>query len=322
MPEETNQAAPFRGVHEFAVNGSVIEQTHDFLDAHMKPDVIEIVAPDGTKALAIVGKNGVTVLDPASLDAYRDTPRYREGTATLLDLESFIDHAQRFLGTDSVVFADNNRAHPSLTSVIDYHTAGHDAAPRWGRHRGHFAFPLSDEWKAWNELNGKGMEMPVFARFLEDRITDVLPVSLLHLNDTQSQFVELLGGTGRIAQPAKLMEIATGLRVYEEVETVQAFRTQTGETRMNFESRQPGRESGEMAVPSLFAIGIPVFTNGEPYQILVQLRYRPSGNGKVVFFYELWREDRVFNHAFDEACTEVAERTGLPVLLGSPEGDH
>ena len=56
MPEETNQAAPFRGVHEFAVNGSVIVQTHDFLDAHMKPDVIEIVAPDGTKALAIVAR--------------------------------------------------------------------------------------------------------------------------------------------------------------------------------------------------------------------------------------------------------------------------
>lgn len=325
MDEETEDQGLSRSeilaVGPAAGTGALIESMMGFLDANQKADVVEIAAPDGTKAPAIVTRNGVTILDVAALDGYRDHPRYRDGTATLLDLDSFIEHAQRFLGNDSIVFADNNRDHPSLTSVIDYHTAGHSSAARWGRHRGRFAFPLSDEWRAWAEYDGKPMEMHVFARFIEDHITDVLdPYALASsLPEQQEKFVNLLGGTGRMASPAKLMEIATGLSVREEVETAQAVTLQTGESMVHFKNQQTGENTGEAKVPSMFAIGIPVFTNGTVYQIIARLRYRALGNGKVAFFYDLWRVDLVFDDAFQAACIKVSEATGLPVLLGSPE---
>lgn len=300
--------------------GEVLNQALRFVDEHgCKIAIKSLEATDGTKALFVVDGDNAAPIPDSAFDHNRAAPRYRRGTAALLDLDSFIDHANRFKDDGSVVFANNKRDHPSLIAVLDYHPEGSTSAPRWGRHRGQFTFPLSDEWKAWHELDGKGMEMPVFARFLEDHIVDVLPTSMLTFNEEQERFVSLRGGMAKIAEPGKLMEIATGLRVYEEVETISAHITQTGETKMAFENRQPGAASGELSVPSMFAIGIPVFTNGEPYQVLVQLRYRAIGNGKVAFFYELWRTDRVFDHAFDEAVTMVKEDTGLPVLLGSPE---
>jgi uncharacterized protein YfdQ (DUF2303 family) len=317
---ETTGEKPFNPKPDTAEGvGEILNQALRFVDQNgCKVAIESLEAEDGVKALFVVNGDSVTPIPDSAFDHNRDAPRFRKGMATLFDLDSFIEHVNRFKDDDSVVFANNKRENPSLTSVLDYHRSGASSAPRWGRHRGHFAFPLSDEWKAWNEYNAKPMEMATFSRFLEDHITDVLPTSMLTLNEQQDEFVRLRGGMSRIAEPAKLMEIATGLRVFEEVDTVSAYKSETGETKMLFENRQSGGESGELKVPSMFGIGIPVFVNGDPYQVLVQLRYRPVG-GKVVFFYELWREDRVFDHAFDEAASRVAEDTGLPILLGTPE---
>jgi hypothetical protein len=61
-----------------------------------------------------------------------------------------------------------------------------------------------------------------------------------------------------------------------------------------------------------------VFVNDTIYSIAVRLRYR-IGGGKVTWFYEMYRTDKVFDDAFNGACTQVKEATDLPLLLGSPE---
>jgi hypothetical protein len=65
----------------------------------------------------------------------------------------------------------------------------------------------------------------------------------------------------------------------------------------------------------MVVLNIPVFKSGELYQILVRLRYRKQAGG-VVFFYELWRDDRVFDHAFDEAAERLSGATSLPLFRG------
>ena len=138
--------------------------------------------------------------------------------------------------------------------------------------------------------------------------------------DDAKNFVDLLGGRGKLAEPSKLMEIANGLQVLESSNVKQAQNLSTGEMKIEFESEHQTMDTAgqSMTVPSLFAIGIPVFANGPAYRILARLRYRKSGP-KVVFFYELWRTDQVFDHAFDEATELAGSETGLPVLLGLPE---
>lgn len=300
--------------------GLALEKVCDLVESYVRPEIITLEEPDtGVKQLAVVSQNGSVQPVASSLfDSVRGTPKRREGNATLLDLGSFIDHTNRFKDDDSVVFADNNRSSPSLTAVLDYHRAGSSSDPRFLKHTSKFAFPLSDEWKAWQAADAQPMKMRDFAAFLEDRIIDVLPVEGLELNDDQARFVQTLGGERRIADPASLMALATGLQVFENSEVSSAVKLSSGEAKMTFTSQHVDAQGGELKVPSLFVLGIPVFDNGAPYQVLVRLRYRKIG-ADLVFFTEMWRTDRVFDHAFDEAVDQVKSETGLPVLLGKPE---
>lgn len=298
--------------------GGLMRASVDLVEGYMRPEIVTLTDPlTGVEALARLDRHGVTAIPASVFDDYRKEPVRRKGVATLFDLDSFIEQSKRFLANGSIVFANNDRSNPSLTTVFDYHPAGYDSAPRFGGHRAHFAFPLSDEWQAWKALDNKTMEMKDFAAFLEDHIIDVLDTSEVNLTEDQQRYVDRLGGRAKIATPAKLMEIATGLRVLENVTTSNAVNLDTGEMQVEFKNEHQQTE-GQMLVPSLFAIGIPVFVNGHAYQVLVRLRYRAAG-GKVMFFFNLWRTDRVFDHAFDEAVSQVQEQTGLEVRLGKPE---
>ncbi len=319
MDDPKDEPIPFNPKPDTAEGvAELIATTREMVEGYIKPEIGQMFLPDGTPVPMVLSKDGFEVLDSGQFDDWRNNPVRRRGTATMLDLASFIAFTQRFADADSVVFGDNSRTAPKLTTVFDYNRAGSEAAPRFGQHRAAFAFPLSDEWKAWTALDAQPMEMPKFARFIEDRIIDVMPLAQVLPTEEQGQYIDLLGGFDRLASPAKLMEISTGLQVYENVETVQAVKLQTGESKMVFQNTQQGGTSGDMTVPSMFVIAIPVFVNGPAYQIVVRLRYRPAG-GKVLFFYEMWRTDKVFDDAFNEAIGKVAEETTLPVLLGKPE---
>jgi hypothetical protein len=65
----------------------------------------------------------------------------------------------------------------------------------------------------------------------------------------------------------------------------------------------------------MFVIAVPVFQHGEP--IRSSSAALPQGGSGIVFIYELWRDDRVFDHAFDEALTRVREETSLTVYRGT-----
>src|SRR6478736_4143468 len=144
--------------------GATMRAARDLVESYVKPQIITLVEPvTGVHALAQVDRSGARGIPASLFDDYRKEPVRRRGVATLFDLASFIEQSKRFLTTGSLVFADNNRDHPSLTTVFDYHPAGYDSPARFGGHRASFAFPLSDEWKAWHELDGKAMEMATFA---------------------------------------------------------------------------------------------------------------------------------------------------------------
>jgi hypothetical protein len=315
---------PFVAFHRPGIletgEGSLLEHTRSLVDVSLKPTVAQLDIGNGEAALIELGREGddtkFSVLPPSDFDAYRKNPLYRRGTAELGSLDSLIEYTNRFKDSDSVVFADDERKSPSITTVLDYHPhGGPDAGARFGRHQARHMLPLSDEWRAWAELNGEAITMSNFARFLEDHIVDVMPPGMIELSEAQDKFVQTLGGTGRIADPAKLMELATGMRVFEEAEVTQATRIQTGESQLVVKNKHVDEQGVELIVPSMFVIAIPVFRHGEPYQLLVRLRYRKTGQG-IVFVYELWRDDRVFDHAFDEAAQRLQDETSLLVLRG------
>jgi hypothetical protein len=220
-----------------------------------------------------------------------------------------------------VVFANDSRlqAEPDVRARLPSRRRRERSCVR--SHRGQFNFPLSDEWKAWHNNNGQAnaLSMAGFAQFLEDRIVDVEhPADVSFANEKAQDFVDKLGGIGKVASPIKLLELSRGLSINENSVISQNTKLQSGEGHITFSNEHIDTATGlQVDIPSMFVITIPVFRNGACYRILARLRYRVQPN--IAFWYDLWRTDIVFDDAFKEALEKVKSETGLPVLLGTPE---
>lgn len=319
-------AAPAAGV------GEMFKAMQEFVTDHLRPLILPVVDPDtGITALAVVGNDSVEPLSERFFDGARDNPRFRRGTAALTRIESFVDHVKRFGDGDTVVFADDSRTAPKLTAILDYHRADQNEVDaegnarrqhgdyRHGKHRTTFAFPLSDEWKAWIAKDGVVLSMAQFALFLEDRIGDIALAGDDFPEDV-ARFVAVNGGEGSIADYATLIELSRGLKVYEQANVEEATNLASGEGHIRFsvEHETRGRSGGVLKVPTMFFIAIPVFNKGPFYRIAARLRYRKTAEG-VKFWFDLYRADRSFDHAFVEAVDKVEAETPATVLFGSPE---
>lgn len=287
----------------------------DAISSRTVPAVLEVKRGDVNAAGFVLIPAGMKPFNAkALLDEYRTAPDRREGTAHLTTIESFIAHTKRFADVDSVIFADPSQSSPSLVSVLDYHRAGADAAPRFGKHRAKYAFPLSDEWQAWTAANDRGMDQAAFAAFIEDRIADLAdPAGAL---PSAVEAGKLLGV--QFATPARVMELSRGLQVNVESKVGASVNLSTGEGSITFQEANTDATGAPLLIPGAFLVQLPVFRGDPVYQIAVRLRYRVQG-GKITWRCVLYRTDRVFTSAFEFACNRVAKETALPVLRGTPE---
>lgn len=280
------------------------------------PFMLDVEHPDGTKGPILfrpLGDGGFAAEEVGDLlESYRDRPRFREGTATLEDLQSFIAHVKRFQDVDSVVFA-RKAGQPSLTCVLDYHPAG-ATPPRFGHHRSHYAFPLSTEWLAWTAMTGKPMTVPEFSAFIEDRLADVADPSAALT--TAKDFAKLFDC--HFASPGRLLELARGLSVNVEAKVTNHANLSSGESTISFATSHLDDKGQQLKIPGAFLLQIPVFRGGAHYQVPARLRYRVR-ESRVTWFYDLHRVAEFLEHAVGEAIDIVKAETGLPVLAGSPE---
>lgn len=303
--------------------GDLFKQTREFIEETVKPTLTPVSDPEsGLTVLAKIDGGSIEPLPATFFDAVRDNPRFRRGTAALTSLDSFISHVVRFGDSDTAVFADDNKSAPKLTAVLDYHRAdaeGKHGEYRHGKHRTTFNFPLSDEWKAWLKSNGVVMSMADFSLFLEDRIGDIANAGDAFPEHVE-RFVNSNGGVDSIADFATLVELATGLKVYETANVEETTNLASGEGKISFsvDHETRGRSGGAVKVPRVFFISIPIFSKGAFYRIGARLRYRKTGEG-VKFWYDLYRCDLSFDHAFSEAVQRVDDETPATVFYGAPE---
>lgn len=313
MIDPTNTLAP-RDI------GETIRRAHEAAENYQKPTFLPVAHPlDATTTVpAVLGKDGLRVVPKSAFAEYLSHPERRTGTAAMTRLESFIAHVLRFKNGDSVVFAKDDRTAPGLTAVLDYHDAGADGTPRFGKHRTTFPFPLSDEWKVWNKRDGDKMGMVDFAEFLEERINDV--DYLESVDDLNEDIRRFIGATGldKIASPSRLVELSRNLQIHETSNIKAVHNPSSGEGVIRFESEHTDAAGAPVDVPGLFIICIPVFAHDGYYRIAARLRYRKGPEG-ISFWFDLWRPDLVFDDAFDKACERVKSETGLPLLVGAPE---
>jgi hypothetical protein len=289
--------------------------------AALAPRIETLESPDGIRGQCAVvptvegGRVSVRLESIAKFyDEYRLSPVARKGTARLGDLESLIAHINRFKDADSVVFANTDRARPAITAVLDYHRGGSAGSPRFGAHRSHYDFPVSDEWTAWTVASGKELSQSAFAEFIEAHIVDVVEYSAEF--KSAAMFAEKCGIT--FATPAQIMELSRGLSVNVEGKLASSVNLQNGVKQILFTESHTGENGAPLKVPGAFLVGIPVFRGESRYQVCVRLRYRKQG-AALNWIMDLWRHDEVFDAAIRGSCDKVETATGLPLLVGTPE---
>lgn len=302
----------------------LLAETREHVEQHSKADAGVFELPSGTKVVASFDPRGnVRFFDPSEFDKIEGRPSRREGETTLLTLDSFKAFVNRFGDEDSVVFANNSRSAPSVTAILDYHRAdtlptddgeGGHGEYRFGNHRAKFAFPLSDQWKAWHAKNGERMDMTEFAAFLEDNVLDVAEIE--KVPESAARFVQMGGGEKNIADWAKLTALAKSLKIFESGVVSEAVNLASGEGELTISDEHETEIGGVKAlVPTMFFIQIPIFNQGVAYRLPVRLRYRKNGS-RIAFWYEIWRSDRAFDDAFTEACEDIGKNTPASILYG------
>jgi uncharacterized protein YfdQ (DUF2303 family) len=246
----------------------------------------------------------------ALFEPYRTAPERRNGTATVDNLQSFIELVNRHKDEHSVIFADTKLPNPKLTAVIDYHQTDH--AARFGKHRIEYAFPLSEEYKAWAGGNGKKFEQAEFAAFLEDRIADLASPLDVEKSEYEDKFKVKFG------TPNEIVELSRGLRIFVNSQFKTAVTLQSGEAELSFQEEHRDAKGEKLFVPGLFMISVPAFDDGEPLRIPARLRYRPAG-GSVSWFYQLYRPDFWLRQQIKNDLLTASQQTGLPAYEGAPE---
>jgi len=244
------------------------------------------------------------------VEEFRLAPARRKGTATVDTLASFIDLTNRHKDADSALFGKTSWPDPKLTAVLDYDRAGIDARNR--THRIVYAFPLTEEFKAWVNGNAQAMKQNEFAAFLEEHAAELAAPMEGEVSEYERLFRE------RFATPSELIELSRHLEVFVAAKAKQGIRLQTGERTIEFAEEHMNAKGEKITVPGIFIVSVPAFVDGDPVRIPARLRYRISG-GDIAWFYQLYRWEFFLREQVGHDLKEAADRTDLPAFEGSPE---
>jgi uncharacterized protein YfdQ (DUF2303 family) len=292
------------------------------IDAVERNHEVKLLRPAAEVGLAIAAVPKGMELKSVKpfVDEYLKVPERKKGTTTLSTLEAFCEFVNRQKTTDSIVFIDDTSSQqPALLAVFNPHKAetvskpDSGVGPDHGDHRARYAFPLSDEWKAWKGLP-EFIPQDRFASFLEDHIGEVCPLD--QVKENVKLYAENLGF--QLASPARLLELSRGLALNVNAKVVQVLNLSTGEGQITFAEEHKDSTGAPVKVPGAFGINIPVFRLGSAYNVPVRLRYRAKQDQPVMWSLVPQWLDKVFEHAIDEAQEVIKTRCDLPVYRGAP----
>lgn len=274
----------------------------------------EVIANDAlaacNQATRLVGDVPVLVLPEGfhveDLEQKLQAPTRKRGTTVLNDAESFIAVVNDQKNGNTRLFSTINP--PTFTAVFNHHANG----PGWGDHKAEYHAPLSPEWLAWTKVNKRQANQLEMAAFLEANMVDVAYIAKAAATEDQPAEVGSPDG-------ATLLEICRTLEAKKKVNFKSSVRLSDGSTQFTYDEDVSGSAvKGTLAIPDQFSIGIPVFENGDKYRVDVRFRYRINDGGVLTMWLELVREHKVIEDAVKQLRADIAAKTELHVLNGSP----
>lgn len=227
-------------------------------------------------------------------------PLRKRATVEINDAGSFVDYIKRHGSlSDSTIWcvADYKAGKVKFTGILNDHGESPEEAA-WRDHRASFAPEFSEEWVRWNGQHKKSFNQQDFAAFIEDNLKDIASVD----------------GSPSGAQ---MLEMALTFEANQDMRFKSALRLQNGGVQMSFVQDDDAQTLQKMQVFDRFSIGFPVFWNGDAYRLDARLRYRVR-DGKLTFWFELIRQDKVLEAATQTLIKQIRELTGNAFFFGDP----
>ena len=234
------------------------------------------------------------------IEKFMPVPRRKRGKVSMNDADSFIAYAKRHGSlTASTIWCDANyqTGKIKLTAILNDHGEAQEETA-WRDHIATFAPAFSEEWNRWYQKHAQPFDQAAFAAFLEENSKDIASAEG--------------SPTG-----VQMLEMALGFEANQDLRFKSAMRLQNGAVQISYVENDDDQTLKKMQMFDKFSIGIPVFWEGEAYRIDARLRYR-ARDGKVNFWFELIRPDKVLEDATKGLVEKVKTETGRPFFNGNP----
>jgi uncharacterized protein YfdQ (DUF2303 family) len=227
-------------------------------------------------------------------------PRRKVAKCAFHDTESFNAYIKRMSYSTTTIWcdADYEQGAVSFTSIINDHGTPTEL-PDFRDHTATFTPKKTVEWKNWAGSNGKPMNQVEFAVFIENNIDDIVQAE-----NTPSG--------------ADMLQMSLNFESKQDMRLKSSIRLQNGGAEMVFVQDEDKNTQEKMQVFDKFCIGIPVFQGDkQAFPIHAKLRYRVR-EGKLTFWFDLIRADKVLRHATDQIIQQIRTETGRDFFFGKP----
>lgn len=226
-------------------------------------------------------------------DPYRLPPR-PQAQVTVDDRASLEHYTKRHLDSDtSILLADYDKG--TITAILDWHPHNQAVGISFGQagarqHRCTLTLRPSEEWKRWDDFQGKMHPQDVFARFIEENATDICD-----------------------PDPATMIELSRDLEAVQSTAFKARTRLENGD--MSFVFENDTKIISKVQAPNAFALSIPLYQGEAPEVLQARFRWKPS-DGRLLLGFEWHRVEYMRQARFAQIAHDAAEATGLPAYLG------
>ncbi|MHB0992645.1 MAG: DUF2303 family protein [Burkholderiales bacterium] len=252
-------------------------------------------SPSGDGIPYVIVPEGYAVHD---LERLLLEPARHRASVTVTDSESFIAYTMKHGSlSECTIYADISAEESKMTMVAVIND--HGDLPGWRDHTCSFAPKQSVEWKRWTAKNKQSMTQADFAVWLEENLADVAAVEGMPSGND-------------------MLQLALGFERTAEKRLKSKLNLQSGGVRLEYVDDEDKDTRTSLSVFERFTLGLPVFDgSASAYPLEARLKYRER-DGKVNFWFELIRPDRVFKTAVAEELARIKGATGFTILNGKP----
>jgi len=179
----------------------------------------------------------------------------------------------------------------AIRAILDDHPAGGD--PAWGDHNAWLKVRRTESWRAWLKFNNAKMGQETFAEFIEDHFRDIVTPTA-----------------------AKMLEIASDMRINRDVKFASSKRLSDGRTQFEYIENQTSK-AGNLEIPEKIVLALPLFEGMEKAKVEARFRFRLQPGGGLALYYSIAEVQAIERAAYDVIREDVAKETKLFVHEGS-----